>query len=61
MDIQDELHDTLSRRNFLGQSGAGIGALALASLLNPTNLFGGTASAQTGEPVLGKPHFPPKV
>lgn len=55
MDLQDQLHDMMSRRTFLGQTGAGIGTLALASLLNP-----GTASAAAG-PALGKPHFPPKV
>jgi len=32
MDIQDQLHDMMSRRTFLGQTGAGIGTLALASL-----------------------------
>lgn len=61
MNIQDELldniHDAMSRRTFLGQTGAGIGTMALASLLNP---FGASA-APTGEPALGKPHFPPKV
>ncbi|MBC8154197.1 MAG: DUF1501 domain-containing protein, partial [Bacteroidetes bacterium] len=62
-DIQDQIHDQLSRRNFLGQSGAGLGAIALASLLNPANLFGGAIGASTlGEnPAVGKPHFPPKV
>lgn len=57
MDIQDQIHDMMSRRTFLGQSGAGIGAMALASLLNPT----GASAAPMGEPALGKPHFPPKV
>lgn len=60
MDIQDQIHDQLSRRNFLGQTGAGLGTLALASLLNPGQLFGGTSSPGDG-PALGKPHFPPKV
>ncbi len=59
MDIQDQIHDQLSRRNFLGQTGAGIGTLALASLLNPGQLFGGTSPGDG--PALGKPHFPPKV
>lgn len=57
MDIQDQIHDQLSRRTFLGQTGAGLGTLALASLMNPTGLFAGPGE----EPVLGKPHFPPKV
>ena len=57
MDIQDQLHDMMSRRTFLGQTGAGIGTMALASLLNT-----GKASAAMNEgPILGKPHFPPKV
>ncbi len=60
MDIEDEIHDQLSRRTFLGQTGVGLGTLALASLMNPTSLFAG-ASAPTEGPVLGKPHFPPKV
>ncbi len=59
MDIQDEIHDQLSRRNFLGQAGAGLGTVALASLLNPGNLFAGHPAG--GHPVIGKPHFPPKV
>ncbi|RIV22175.1 DUF1501 domain-containing protein [Fibrisoma montanum] len=60
MDIQDEIHDQLSRRTFLGQSSAGLGTIALASLLNPKNLFAG-ASAPGEMPELGKPHFAPKV
>ncbi|WP_234736985.1 DUF1501 domain-containing protein [Tellurirhabdus bombi] len=59
-DLQDEIHDQLSRRNFLGRASAGIGTLALASLLNPKDLFaGGTKPGESG--ALGKPHFPPKV
>jgi len=74
MNIHDEIHDQLSRRNFLGQAGAGLGTVALASLLNPGNLFAGhpagghpagghPAGGATGpgESTLGKPHFPPKV
>lgn len=65
MDIQDQLHDQLSRRNFLGQASAGLGTIALASLLNPSSLFGGTSGpgqSLTGDnATVGKPHFPPKV
>ncbi|QHV95558.1 DUF1501 domain-containing protein [Spirosoma endbachense] len=64
MDIQDEIHDQQSRRTFLGQASAGLGTIALASLLNPTSLFGGTTTSadRPGEnPAVGKPHFPPKV
>ena len=34
------LRDRVTRRAFLGRSGAGLGALALASLLDPKRLFG---------------------
>ncbi|GAB3565427.1 DUF1501 domain-containing protein [Spirosoma luteolum] len=54
-DLHDQLHDQLSRRTFLGQTSAGLGTIALASLLNPGQLFGSPA------PGVGKPHFPPKV
>ena len=53
--LEDELHDQLSRRTFLGKTSAGLGTIALASLLNPTSLL-----AQDNKP-LGKPHFSPKV
>lgn len=56
-DIQDQIHDLFSRRTFLGKTSAGLGALALASLLNPKDLFAG----DTAPGVPGKPHFPPKV
>ena len=45
-----------TRRRFLQQCGAGMGALALGSLLNET-LF----AADAAKPVLGKPHFAPKA
>ncbi len=61
-DIQDQIHDQFSRRTFLGKTSAGIGALALASLLNPKDLFAGSpATGTTDVGALGKPHFPPKV
>ncbi|GAB3931355.1 DUF1501 domain-containing protein [Larkinella terrae] len=55
--LEDELHDQLSRRTFLGKTSAGLGAIALASLLNPTKLMAG--SEENRPP--GKPHFSPKV
>ncbi len=45
-----------TRRRFLQQCGAGMGALALGSLFNE-KLF----AADTAGPVLGKPHFAPKA
>ncbi len=59
IDIQDQFHDQLSRRNFLGQSGAGVGAIALASLLNSGNLFGGVLGGQ--DQSTSTPHFTPKA
>ncbi|MBL9173014.1 MAG: DUF1501 domain-containing protein [Verrucomicrobiales bacterium] len=45
-----------TRRRFLQQCGTGMGALALGSLLDE-KLF----AADSGVPVLGKPHFAPKA
>jgi hypothetical protein len=57
----------VNRRQFLGQTGAGLGAIALGSLLGP-NAFGAEASATAtaataaGQPGLpGYPHFAPKA
>src|SRR3954470_20320655 len=47
--------DPLSRRSFLRQSAGGLGAAALATLLNPHLLFGADGSPTTA------PHFPPKA
>ncbi len=44
------------RRDFLNKSAYGLGALSLASLLSPTDIFAGSADAKTG--VLGSTHFP---
>ncbi|GAB3247906.1 DUF1501 domain-containing protein [Larkinella harenae] len=55
--LEDEIHDQLSRRNFLGKTSAGLGAMALASLLNPAKALAG--SEENRAP--GKPHFSPKV
>ncbi|MFC5412988.1 DUF1501 domain-containing protein [Larkinella bovis] len=55
--LEDEIHDQLSRRNFLGRSSVGLGAMALASLLNPVKALAG--SEENRAP--GKPHFSPKV
>ncbi len=45
-----------SRRDFLNKSAYGLGALSLASLLSPTDIFAGSADAKTG--VLESTHFP---
>lgn len=54
-DVQEHLHDQLSRRNFLGTAGLGVGAAALASLL-PQSVLG----SEQPKP-LGGPHFSPKI
>jgi hypothetical protein len=54
-DLHDQIHDQMSRRNFLGSAGLGVGAAALASLLPQS-----TQASDTGQPS-GHPHFTPKV
>src|SRR4051812_23824700 len=52
----------LSRRTFIKRSAGGIGAAALASLLNPQLLFGAGAAGPTTAPgILGHTHFAPKA
>src|SRR5205823_4832101 len=52
----------LSRRTFIRRSAGGIGAAALASLLNPQLLFGSAATQPTTVPgTLGHTHFAPKA
>jgi len=61
MACEDELRLALTRRHFFGGAGTGLGAAALASLLNPS-LFAGQAPVdpKTGG-LAGLPHFPPKA
>jgi hypothetical protein len=57
-----ELRRHLSRRAFLGRSSAGMGTLALASLLDPTLLRADTpARAEPGKGVVNPLHFPRKA
>ncbi len=54
----------INRRHFLTKASLGIGGLALSSLVNPTNIYGGIKNLilGTSENEPGKiPHFPPKV
>jgi len=53
-ELQDKVHDQISRRTFLTSSGIGLGAAALSSIL-PT-----TVNAAENQYKLG-PHFAPKV
>jgi len=54
--VNKHIHDQFSRRNFLGTSGLGIGAAALASLL-PQQARAALEQAQGGD----GPHFAPKI
>lgn len=49
-----------SRRDFLAKTSLGLGAISLASLVNPTSLFAGPAVGP-GNGILGKPHFAPRA
>ena len=57
--IVDELHDQMSRRTFLGRTSAGLGSMALASLLNPASAVGLLTNDENRPS--GKPHFAPKA
>src|SRR3954464_7603765 len=59
MDPLREQSLLINRRHFFGRAAAGIGALALGSLLNPS-LFSANAEDSREFP-LGKPHFAPKA
>ncbi len=48
-----------NRRDFLAKTTLGLGAITLASLLQPTSLFGKSQDPSQG--ILGSPHFAPKA
>lgn len=50
-----------SRRDFLSKTSLGLGAVALNSLIDPSYMGASTLFRGNGDPILGKPHFPPKV
>ncbi len=54
-------NNNYSRRDFLTKTSLGLGAVALSSLMNPFQMKASTLLDLNGDPVLGKPHFPPKV
>ena len=64
MSWQDEVTMALTRRQFFGRNAAGIGSMALASLLNP-EAFAATAGGTEINPKTGGlaslPHFAPKA
>ncbi len=51
----------MTRRHFFGRAATGIGAAALGSLLNPGLFAAFAGETASGQPVLGKTHFPPKA
>src|SRR4051812_15300834 len=53
-----ELREQLTRRHFLGRSGLGLGAVALAWLLNDDRA---AAQPQPHGGLAGLPHFPPRA
>lgn len=50
-----------TRRDFLNKTTLGLGALTLASLMNPLSSVGKSATNLFGDGDLGKPHFAPKA
>src|SRR5512145_1280454 len=53
--------EALTRRQFFGKSAAGLGSIALASLLRD-NLFAGDAAGAKANPLAARPsHFPAKA
>jgi hypothetical protein len=60
MDPQQERALLMTRRHFFGRSGKGIGAAALATLLNESLRGDQTDASATGG-LPGLPHFPPKA
>jgi Protein of unknown function (DUF1501) len=61
IDAIDELRRTLTRRTFLSKSTTGLGALALATLLNPRVRGAVPAEALRSRGVLNPLHFAPKA
>ena len=50
-----------TRREFIWESGAGFGSVALASMLDEEGFFTKSASAAEQQEPVKKPHFPPKA
>lgn len=50
-----------TRREFIWETGAGFGSVALASLLDEDGFFDKSVSAAEQKPHVKKPHFPPKA
>ena len=61
-EFRQYLQQQQTRRTFLGRTSQGVGALALASLLNPRTLAAATEARSDRWPgVVRPPHFPPRA
>ncbi|ARA94692.1 MAG: DUF1501 domain-containing protein [Bacteroidetes bacterium] len=63
MPVPEDIRYLSTRRHFLSRTSLGLGAAALASLLNPLGLLAGSAgsaAASTGG-ILDRPHFVPRA
>src|SRR5713226_7090258 len=61
MDVCEECRLAMTRRHFFGLSSTGIGAAALASLLNPSLFAAGPEIDPKTRGLVGLPHFAPKA
>ncbi len=59
--MNSELMRAITRRHFFGQAATGLGAVALASLLNPDLLSASPATTTRVGGLAGLPHFAPKA
>jgi hypothetical protein len=63
-ELENHVHEQLSRRNFLSKTSLGLGAAAMASLLNADNSMAKKVLAPGNEAAglpIGQPHFAPKA
>ncbi len=63
-ELENHVHEQLSRRNFLSKTSLGLGAAAMASLLNADKSLAkkvGEKGAEAAGLPIGHPHFPPKA
>src|SRR5438270_2338786 len=61
-ELRSEYSKYVTRRWFLRQCGVGLGSIALASLLDTGNVFGGEKAAGGSNPLAPRqPHFKPKA
>src|SRR5580658_8802150 len=61
MTIRDESSRPIDRRQFLWETGGGLGGIALASLLAGDRLVAGTTGSQTSYGSIGRLHHPAKA